>query len=100
VSFITAQTRNPAPPKAGAPTCFCGKDKGWKAVAKYAYASGKHTPPTPFLDFIRFLLLGASAPSASAMKTRMLRPISLDERACVLEALLGFKRPGTDGVLT
>ncbi|MHB1143307.1 MAG: porphobilinogen synthase [Thiobacillus sp.] len=64
-------------------------------------------PGMPYLDVIRRIKDAYGAPTYAyqvsgeyAMLKAAAQQGWLDERACVLEALLGFKRAGADGVLT
>ncbi|MBW8306224.1 MAG: porphobilinogen synthase [Thiobacillus sp.] len=64
-------------------------------------------PGMPYLDVIRRIKDAYGAPTYAYQVSgeyAMLKAAAqngwLDERACVLEALLGFKRAGADGVLT
>ena len=64
-------------------------------------------PGMPYLDVIRRIKDAYGAPTYAyqvsgeyAMLKAAVQNGWLDERACVLEALLGFKRAGADGVLT
>ncbi len=64
-------------------------------------------PGMPYLDIIRRIKDAYGAPTYAyqvsgeyAMLKAAVQQGWLDERACVLEALLGFKRAGADGVLT
>jgi len=64
-------------------------------------------PGMPYLDVIRRVKDAYGAPTYAYQVSgeyAMLKAAAqngwLDERACVLEALLGFKRAGADGVLT
>jgi porphobilinogen synthase len=64
-------------------------------------------PGMPYLDVIRRIKEAYGAPTYAYQVSgeyAMLKAAAqngwLDERACVLEALLGFKRAGADGVLT
>jgi porphobilinogen synthase len=64
-------------------------------------------PGMPYLDVIRRIKDAYGAPTYAYQVSgeyAMLKAAAqngwLDERACVLEALLGFKRAGADGILT
>ena len=64
-------------------------------------------PGLPYLDIIRRVkdrfevpVFGYNVSGEYAMIKAAAQAGFLDERACVLESLLGFKRAGADGVLT
>ena len=64
-------------------------------------------PGQPYLDVVRRVKVEYGAPTYAYQVSgeyAMLKAAAangwLDEKACVLEALVGFKRAGADGILT